>query len=75
MDEQTEMELGHEAQCLDQENQREQLLAKTQEWNKQLQAENKKLKKNEKAIFWRIQYSLEKLGKEATLLLIEQALK
>lgn len=43
MNEQTEMESGQEAQSIEQENQREQLLAETQEYNKQLQANNKRL--------------------------------
>ena len=41
----------------------------------QLQAENERLRKNGRTVLYRVQYSLEKLGKEATLLLIEQALK
>lgn len=44
MDEQTEMELGMEAQYREHEDQREQLLAEIQEHNRQLQAENKKLR-------------------------------
>lgn len=44
MNEQTEMELGQESQFCEQESQREQLLAETQEGNKQLEAENRKLR-------------------------------
>lgn len=44
MDEQTEMELGHEAQCLEHEAQREQMLSEAQEAIRQLQAKNEKLK-------------------------------
>lgn len=39
MDEQTEMELGEEAQSIDHENQREQLIGELQEAIKQLQTE------------------------------------
>lgn len=42
---------------------------------KDLEAENKKLRENPNDILRRIRYSLDKLGKEATLILIEQALK
>ena len=42
MDEQTEMELGQEAQYVEQESQREQMLSELQEGNKNLQSENKR---------------------------------
>ncbi len=44
MDEQTRMELGQEAQYVEQENQREQILSELQEGNKNLQSENKRLR-------------------------------
>ena len=44
MDEQTMEEQGQEAQTIDRENQREQLISELQEDNRQFQAENKALR-------------------------------
>ena len=44
MDEQTEMELGQEAQYVEQESQREQMLSELQEGNRNLRAENELIK-------------------------------
>jgi len=41
----------------------------------ELQAENERLKEEPKNILYRVRYSINKLGKESTLFLIEQALK